>query len=229
MSMWEPFTAQARDAMVQAQHVAERHGDSFISHHHILIAIADAPDVAQVFAAMGIGRDRIQEAGAKILGEEGGAPAKEMTFTSEAKRMIELAFDNARKLDNNFIGCEHLALGYVDLGPKYSQMIAALEIDAQKLRESMIASLEKKPKHREGAPPRAQSKHSLEECFTWLGGRNVADMRPDALWEAMLGAAAEKNLGAVLAYGFVIARLNGWQADETAQHILEAAKRRFDH
>lgn len=229
MSMWEPFTAQARDAMVEAQKVAEQHGDSLISQHHIFIAISDAPDVAQIFAAMGVDRDRIQKAGKTALGEEGVAVTKEMTFTSEAKRMIEFAFDNARKLDNSFIGAEHLALGYIDLGRKDTQIISDLEIDPEQFRALLVASLEKKPKHSAGAPPRAQSKHSLEDCFSWVGRRKFGALLPEAMWDALSGAAAEKDVGAAIAYAFLIAHQNGWSAEQTASHVLEAAKRRFQN
>lgn len=229
MSMWEPFTEPGRRSIVRAQELAQEYGDAFIGHHHIFVALADDADVAEALSALGADRHRVAEAAENVLGEKSFTPVQEMVFTSEAKRMIELAFDNARKLNNNFIGPEHLALGYIALGPKYAQVIATLKIDADELHDLLVASLDKKPKHPERTASIAQSKHSLEDCFAWLGHRKVADLRPEALWDAVTGAAAEKNLGAALAYGFVLARLNGWSAGQTAQHILDEATKRFDN
>ena len=45
------------------------------------------------------------------------APTHEMVFTPGAKRSIELAFENARRLNHNYIGTGHLALGILGAEP----------------------------------------------------------------------------------------------------------------
>ena len=40
-----------------------------------------------------------------------GASSKDMQLTPRAKRVIDLAYDEAKQLNNNYIGTEHLLLG----------------------------------------------------------------------------------------------------------------------
>lgn len=214
--MWEPFTEPARRAMVRAQELAQQHGDAFISQHHIFVALTDDADVAQILAALGAGDERVREAAEKTLGAEAFKPAQEMVFTPEAKRMIELAFDNARRLENNFIGAEHLALGYLALGPKHIQVIAALGVEPEKFRELLIASLEKQPKHRPGTPQRGKSsfEHVYRKAGNFEGRRTTQDM-----WHLVQSAAEQRDLASVFVHALSIAARESIAPDELLRHI----------
>jgi ATP-dependent Clp protease ATP-binding subunit ClpC len=107
MSMWEPFTVSARHAIVRAQQVAQLFGSSHIGVEHIAFALAEADDDVGRLFATSIDRDAIRDR----LGVAGSMPNPNMQFTKDAKRTIELAFENARRMDHNFIGPAHVALG----------------------------------------------------------------------------------------------------------------------
>ena len=47
----------------------------------------------------------------KIIGRGSGFVAVEIPFTPRAKRVLELALEEARQLGHNYIGTEHLLLG----------------------------------------------------------------------------------------------------------------------
>jgi ATP-dependent Clp protease ATP-binding subunit ClpC len=91
--MWEPFTERARHAVVRAQEVAQMFASSFIGTEHMAFALAEEDDDVGRILTTAIDRD-----------------------ASGAKRSIELAFENARRLNHNFIDTAHLALGLFDAG-----------------------------------------------------------------------------------------------------------------
>ena len=105
--MWEPFTEPARHAIVRAQEVAQMFGASYIGTEHMVFALAERDDPVGAALTNAVDRDALREQ----LGNVTEAPVAEMVFRSAAKQSIELAFENARRLDHNFIGTAHLALG----------------------------------------------------------------------------------------------------------------------
>ncbi len=111
--MWEPFTADARGAMVRAQKVAVLFGGSSVGTEHVLFALANGDDALGALLAGALDRDAIRQQ----LGAASGAPGAELQFSDGAKRTVALAFANARRLGNNFIGPAHLALGALEAEP----------------------------------------------------------------------------------------------------------------
>jgi hypothetical protein len=107
MTMWEPFSEGARRAVVRSQEVAQMFGAHYIGTEHMIFALAEGDDVVGAALAKAVDRDALRNE----LGEVSRAPTDEMVFTAGAKRSIELAFENARRLNHNFIGTAHLALG----------------------------------------------------------------------------------------------------------------------
>ncbi len=107
MSLWEPFTEPARHAIVRAQEVAQMFASTYIGTEHIAFALAERDDELGRLLANAVDRERLRE----LLGGARGFPKPEMVFTPGAKRTIELAFENARRLGHDYISAAHLALG----------------------------------------------------------------------------------------------------------------------
>ena len=105
--MWEPFTERARHAVVRAQEVAQMFASNHIGTEHMAFGLAEGDDDVGRIMSTAIDRDALRDR----LGGASTLPSAEMVFTSGAKRSIELAFENARRLNHNFIDTAHLALG----------------------------------------------------------------------------------------------------------------------
>jgi ATP-dependent Clp protease ATP-binding subunit ClpA len=61
---------------------------------------------------------------------------QDMQLTPRAKRVIDLAYDEARQLNNNYIGTEHLLLGLIREGEGLAgRTLAKLGLDLVKVRE----------------------------------------------------------------------------------------------
>jgi ATP-dependent Clp protease ATP-binding subunit ClpA len=158
--MWEPFTEGARRSIVRAQEVAQMFGSSSIGTEHLTFALAESDD--EVGSALANAVDR--EAMRRLLGVVNASPTEEMRFGDDAKRSMELAFESARRLNQNFIGTSHLALGIIQswnpppLAPSTDSaaLRAALELAAKHEQQRMI-----------GAP---ESKHYVKPAWKRVAG-----------------------------------------------------------
>ena len=89
-----------------------------------------------------------------IVGRGGQTVQQEMVFTPRAKRVIELAFEEARQLNHNYIGTEHLLLGLIREGEGVAaRVLTNLGVDPAKVRVQTTSLL-----GAEGQPHRAERK-----------------------------------------------------------------------
>jgi len=142
MSMWEPFSEQARHAIVRAQEVAQMFASTFIGTEHIAFALAENDDEVGHVLANAVDREALREK----LGGVRGFPKLEMVFTPGAKHTIERAFENARRLNHGYIGVAHIALGMLQsdsppLRPGTDPEALRRELDAIAAREPDVQAV----------------------------------------------------------------------------------------
>lgn len=135
--MWEPFTERARKSIVLAQEEAQRLGNNYIGTEHLLLGIISEGEsvAAKVLENLGIGLKRVRNEVEAIVGKGNKPGNQEMVFTPRAKRVIELAFEEARNLSHNYIGTEHLLLGLVKEGEGVAaRVLSNMGVDPAKIR-----------------------------------------------------------------------------------------------
>jgi ATP-dependent Clp protease ATP-binding subunit ClpC len=113
-SGFERFSEGARRVLTRAQGEAQRLGHSYIDTEHILLGIAgeESGIAAKVLNNLGISMSKIQAAVEFVIGKgESRATSGEVDLAPRAKRAIEFAVDEARRLNSSYIGVEHLLLG----------------------------------------------------------------------------------------------------------------------
>jgi len=111
---FERFSEGARKALSRAQVEARRLGHSYIDTEHILLGIVadEAGIAAKVLTNLGASLNKVQAAVEFVVGKGGKqTTGEEISLAPRAKRVIELAVDEARRLNSNYIGTEHLLLG----------------------------------------------------------------------------------------------------------------------
>jgi len=125
---FERFSEGARKALSRAQVEANRLGHGYIDTEHILLGIvADESGIAaKVLNSLGASLNKIQAAIEFVAGKGAKQTTSgEISLAPRAKRVIELAVDEARRLNSNYIGSEHLLLGL--LGGKEGVACSVLE------------------------------------------------------------------------------------------------------
>src|SRR5438552_2238846 len=115
---FDKFTERARKVLSLAQEEAQRFQHNYIGTEHILLGLVRQEDsvAAQVLTNLGIKLSNVRSAVEFIIGRGDRIVMGEIGLTPRAKKVIELAVDEARRLNHDYIGTEHLLLGLVREG-----------------------------------------------------------------------------------------------------------------
>src|ERR1043166_3208064 len=116
--MWQRFTERARRVVFFAQEEAARLGENYVGTEHLLLGLVRENDsvAALILDALGVSLSAIRAGVEKQVTRGEGKSGQEMQLTPRAKRTIDLAYEEARRLNNNYIGTEHLLLGLIAEG-----------------------------------------------------------------------------------------------------------------
>ncbi|MEE9399866.1 MAG: ATP-dependent Clp protease ATP-binding subunit, partial [Dehalococcoidales bacterium] len=117
-SRFEKFSERARRVLTIAQEEARQLNRSYIGTEHILLGLAREEEgvAAKVLTNLGANLNKVRSAVEFVSGRSERTSTGETGLTPRAKRVIELAIDEARQLGHNYIGTEHLLLGLLREG-----------------------------------------------------------------------------------------------------------------
>jgi len=114
--MFEKFTERGRKVIIFAKEEAEKRQNDYLGTEHLILAILREDDglPVAILKKMGVSIEELRmeiernlPAGMNIL------TFGDIPFTPRAKKVLELAVEEARLLGHNYIGSEHLLLGLV--------------------------------------------------------------------------------------------------------------------
>ena len=117
-SRFEKFSERARRVLSLAQEEAQRFNHNYIGTEHILLGLVRETEgvAARVLANLGVDLSKVRSAVEFIIGR-GERPAQgEIGLTPRAKKVVELAVDEARRMNHTYIGTEHLLIGLLREG-----------------------------------------------------------------------------------------------------------------
>jgi len=117
-SRFEKFSERARRVLTLAQEEAAHFNHTYIGTEHVLLGLLREEEGvgAKVLANLGVSLNKARSAVEFIIGRGEKPSTGEIGLTPRAKRVIELAIDEARHLGHNYIGTEHLLLGLLREG-----------------------------------------------------------------------------------------------------------------
>ena len=152
--MWQRFTERARKVVFYAQEEAQKFGEGYVSTEHLLLGLVRESDsvAARVLEKLGVSLNRIRAEVEKQLPRGDARPSQDMTLTPRAKRVIDLAYDEARNLNNNYIGTEHLLLGLIREGDGLAgRVLAKLGVELEKARREVMALQDNESQSKSGS------------------------------------------------------------------------------
>ena len=144
MSMFGRFTERAQKVVVLSQEEARRLGHNVVGTEHILLGLAAEGEgvAARALQSMNISLDAVRSEVEKVIGKGEHPPQGQIGFTPRAKRVLELAFDEARQLGHTYIGTEHILLGLIREGEGVAaQVLKNLGADLDKVRRQVVELL----------------------------------------------------------------------------------------
>jgi ATP-dependent Clp protease ATP-binding subunit ClpC len=142
------FTERAKKVMLLAREEASRLGHEYIGTEHLLLGLLREGKgiAASVLQKLGLDLDSLRaEIEASVEKSTGSSSSlSELSVTPRLKRVMELALDEAQKLNHNYIGTEHLLLGLIREGEgEAARILQDQGADLKKVRDQvheMLAS-----------------------------------------------------------------------------------------
>jgi len=144
--MFDRFTNRARQVIIIARKEADRFNHNYIGTEHLLLGLIKLGQgvAVNVLRKMGLDFETIRLEVEKAVGS--GPETKmigEIPLTSRAKKVIELAVEEARNLNHSYIGTEHLLLGLLREGEGVAaRILKNLDIDIEQARAEILNELE---------------------------------------------------------------------------------------
>lgn len=143
--MFERFTERARKVMALANQEAQRFNHEYIGTEHILLGLVkEGSGVgANVLKNLGVDLHKVRVEVEKLVkaGPDMVTMGK-LPTTPRAKKVTEYAIEEARNLNHNYIGTEHLLLGLLrEHDGVAAQVLMNLGLKLEEVREEVLTLL----------------------------------------------------------------------------------------
>src|SRR5438067_10426805 len=190
MERFDKFTDRARKVLTLAQDEAQRFNHNYIGTEHLLLGLVREGEgvAARVLENMNVELAKVRTAVEFIIGRGDRPVVGEVGLTPRAKRVIELAIDEARRLGHNYIGTEHLLLGLVREGEGIAAgVLESLGVNLDKVRHEVIRVLSQSP----ATSPTAETKRASKTPTVDQLGINLTEAARAGKLDPVIGREKE--------------------------------------
>ncbi len=145
---FERLTEKAVKVILLAQEESRRLGHNFVGTEQILLgSIGEGTGIAaKALKSLGINLKDARVEVEKIIGRGSGFVSVEIPFTPRSKRVLDLAWSEAKLLSHDYIGTEHLLLGVIGEGEGVAvRVLENLGLDVAKVRSQVLRLLKESP------------------------------------------------------------------------------------
>ncbi len=140
--MFDKFTDRARKIIALAQKEAERFKHDYIGTEHILLGLVKEGSGVAVTALnnLNVDVDKVRKEVEKlVVTHEKDGPSTPLPFTPQAKKVLELAAEEARALGHPYIGTEHILLGLLRENESMAaQVLINLDLKLEDVRAEIL-------------------------------------------------------------------------------------------
>jgi hypothetical protein len=111
------YTPRARFVVVGAQNEARAASNAEIRPEHLVLGLLGQPDSigTEAIVAQGVSLETVRQAATAALPEAATEMPALVPFDSQAKKVLELTFREALRLDHDYVGTEHILLALLDV------------------------------------------------------------------------------------------------------------------
>ena len=168
MYPFERFTERAKKVLTLAQEEAERSHHSYIGTEHLLLGLLLEGEglAAKVLTNLGVEINKVRATIESVLGRNEGIVVQQIIPTSRMKKVIEISFEEARRMGNNYIGTEHLLLGLlIENEGIAARVLDDLGANLEKVREEIDRMLHESGLDEEAIQSKKPSKTPVLDQF----------------------------------------------------------------
>ncbi len=133
------FTQKAQEAVAAAQQLAERLSSPVLDAEHLLSALVEPDDgvPAETLRRLGVDLPAFRGELAAILARRAKIQGGSLTLDPRAKRVVDRAQEEARRLGDEYTSTEHLLLGAAEVGGEGQRLLDGLGAN----REAILGAL----------------------------------------------------------------------------------------
>ena len=189
------FTERAQRVILIAQEEAKRLNHDYVGTEHLLLGLIALGEgvAAQVLANLGVDLRRVRTEIEKIVGTGDNVMLLgEIPFTPRAKKVLELAVEEAQNMGHNYVGTEHLLLGLIrEEEGVAARVLENLGVRLDVVREEVISLLGEGQPHsttqHSTATPKSKSKTPTLDEF----GRDLTALAKEKKSDPVIGRTEE--------------------------------------
>jgi len=135
------FTQKAQEAIVAAQATAQRLDSPVLDAEHILSALIEPDDgiPAETLRRLGVDLPAFRGELAAILARRARIQGGSLSLDPRARRTIELAEAEARRLGDEYVSTEHLLLGIAELGGEGQSLLESHAAGREALLQALAS------------------------------------------------------------------------------------------
>ncbi len=191
MYPFERFTERAKQVLTLAQEEAERSHHSYIGTEHLLLGLLREGEglAAKVLANLGVEIGKVRQTIESLLGRDKGLTVLQQIIpTSRVKKVVEISFEEARRMGHNYVGTEHLLLGLLSEGEGIAaHILEDLGATTDKVRAEIERLLHDSPLQDTEPAPKKPSKTPLLDQF----GRDLTELARKNTLDPVIGRETE--------------------------------------
>lgn len=178
---FDKFDEQARKVLTLAQEEALRLNHHYIGTEHLLLGLADLDDstAVRILKSLDVKPQKVRIQVEMIIGHKDHPVEGAVGLTPRAKKVMELAVDEARRLNHHSIGTEHLLLGLIREGEGIAAgVLTSMGVNLERVRNTITQVTYVRRTDASGEP--GSTKNNVVTCR--IGDRDLDAI--DALIEA---------------------------------------------
>lgn len=183
---FDMFTERARKVLSLAQDEAHRLNHNYIGTEHLLLGLVREADgvAAKVLQRQGVELNTLRSSIEFIVGRGDRIVLGEIGLTPRSKAVIELAVDEALRLNHRYIGTEHLLLGLLREGEGIGVgSLESLGVSVERLRAETLRVLGQSGSPHNASPPTSATRQEGDFTYAPLSNARAASMQIDGLNE----------------------------------------------
>lgn len=187
------FTEKAQNALNYAHDYASSFGHNYVGSEHILLGLIKEHDgvASKILQSQGINEENVEKRVQLLVGVNPPISQEQITLTPRVKRILELSFNEARRMGYNYVGTEHLLLGLIREGSSVAiRVLSDLKVDIQKLYTDVVNLVSEELNGNPNFKPSSKSSAAATPVLNQFG-RDLNEMAKEDKFDPIIGRDTE--------------------------------------
>ena len=176
MNFYDSFTKGAQRVLVIAQEEARRMGHNYVGTEHILLGtVKEESSVSSLLEKLDVTYERVCDEIEELVGMGDFKFSEAFGYTPRTKRVLEMSREEAAKLQQNYVGVEHILLALLlEREGVANRILRDIGVDTQQLYQRMMAATTESLKRRGQQPGDASQEGSSSGSANPSAGQESA-------------------------------------------------------